>query len=116
MDGYGSINNIFTFGNQLYFWQDKAFGWVSVKEREILSATNTTNLVLGTGGILDRYDYLSTVNGCINNTAICNSDSTVYWFDGLTLLHFHLRPINHVVYMGPYSLRMGDLILKSASR
>ena len=80
---YGSVNNIFTFGNQLYFWQDKAFGWVSVKEREILSATNTTNLVLGTGGILDRYDYLSTVNGCINNTAICNSDATVYWFDGL---------------------------------
>ena len=33
-----------------------------------------------------------------------------------TLLHFHLRPINHVVFMGSYSLRMGDLILKSASR
>ena len=25
-----------------------------------------------------------------------------------TLLHFHLRPINHVVFMGSYSLRMGD--------
>ena len=28
----------------------------------------------------------------------------------------HLRPINHVVYMGPYSLRMGYLILRWASR
>ena len=33
-----------------------------------------------------------------------------------TLLHFHLRPINPVVFMGSYSFRMGDLILKSASR
>ena len=33
-----------------------------------------------------------------------------------TLLHFHLRPINHVVFMGSYSFRMGDLILRSASR
>ena len=33
-----------------------------------------------------------------------------------TLLHFHLRPINHVVYMGPYSFRMGYLILRWASR
>jgi len=80
---YGPVNNIFTFGNQLYFWQDKAFGWVAVKERELLSATNTTNLVLGTGGILDRYDYLSTVNGCITSNSICNSDTTLYWFDGL---------------------------------
>ena len=31
-----------------------------------------------------------------------------------TLLHFHLRPINHVVSMGPYL--WGNLILKGASR
>ena len=30
------------------------------------------------------------------------------------LLHFHLRPINHVVSMGPYL--WGNLILKGASR
>ena len=31
------------------------------------------------------------------------------------LLHFHLEPINHVVFMGSYSLRMGNLILRVAS-
>ncbi len=33
-----------------------------------------------------------------------------------TLLHFHLRPINQIVFLGPYSLRMGDLILGGVSR
>ena len=33
-----------------------------------------------------------------------------------TLLHLHLRPINHIVYMGPYSKRMGYLISGWASR
>ena len=33
-----------------------------------------------------------------------------------TLLHFHLRPINLVVFKGSYSFRMGDLILRSVSR
>ena len=32
------------------------------------------------------------------------------------LPHLHLRPINHVVYMGPYSFRMGDLISGGVSR
>lgn len=80
---YGPINNILTFKNQLYFWQDNAFGWLAVRERELLSASNATNLVLGTGGILDRYDYISMINGCINNNAICKSDNAIYWFDGL---------------------------------
>ena len=33
-----------------------------------------------------------------------------------TLLHFHLRPICHIVYVGPYFFRMGDLILGGVSR
>ncbi len=33
-----------------------------------------------------------------------------------TLLHLHLRPINHVVFMGSYCFRMGYLVLKGASR
>ena len=27
-----------------------------------------------------------------------------------TLLHLHLRPINHVVYMGPYYLVVWDIL------
>ena len=33
-----------------------------------------------------------------------------------TLLHFHLWPIYHIVYVGPYSFQMGYLIFRGASR
>ena len=33
-----------------------------------------------------------------------------------TLLHFHLRPINQIVFLGPYSKWMRDLILGRVSR
>ena len=32
------------------------------------------------------------------------------------LLHFHLRPINQIVFLGPYSIRMRDLISGGVSR
>ncbi len=33
------------------------------------------------------------------------------------MLHFHIPPINQVVFLGPYSLKgMGDLISRWASR
>ena len=33
-----------------------------------------------------------------------------------TLLHLHLQPINHIIYVGTYCFRMGYLILRLASR
>ena len=33
-----------------------------------------------------------------------------------TLLRFHLRPINQIVFLGPYSKWMRDLILGGVSR
>ena len=32
------------------------------------------------------------------------------------LPHFHLQPINQLVILGPYFFRMGNLVLKGASR
>lgn len=78
---YGPINAIYMFNNRMYYWQNSAFGWVSINERELLPATNGSQLVLGTGSILDRYDYLSTVNGCVHKNSICSSDSVLYWYD-----------------------------------
>ena len=57
------------------------------------------------------------LDNCIRNVnSLRSSPRPISIAQLRTLLHFHLRPINHVVFMGSYSLRMGDLILKSASR
>ena len=47
----------------------------------------------------------------------CRSSPRVISIGQLNALpHLHLRPINHVVYMDPYSFRMGDLISGGVSR
>lgn len=80
---YGEITNIKGIFNRLYFWQNNAFGILSVNERSLIQDNNVGQLVLGTGGVLDRYDYLSTLNGTnvVNDRSIVNSSNSIYWYD-----------------------------------
>lgn len=80
---YGPITNMHVFKNRLFFWQDSAVGVASVNERSLITDNNPGALVLGTGGILARFDYVTDKNGArkgdYNN--ITHSDSGVYWYD-----------------------------------
>ena len=80
---FGSINDMVLFKNKLLFWQTDAFGTASVNERSIITDNNPGELTLGTGGVLDRYDYFTTQNGKSDNhlRAHTQTDNTVYWFD-----------------------------------
>lgn len=80
---FGSINNMKLFKNNLMFWQTDAFGTLSVNERSLIQDNNIGALSLGTGGILSRYDYLTTKNGSKQNhlRTATQSDSTIYWYD-----------------------------------
>lgn len=80
---YGEVTNIKSIFNRLYFWQSSAFGILSVNDRALVQDNNIGQLVLGTGGILDRYDYVSIANGTkvINDRSIINSSSNIYWYD-----------------------------------
>jgi hypothetical protein len=51
------------FKDKLLFWQDKAFGIISSNERTALTDTSNNEIILGNGGILQRFDYISTVYG-----------------------------------------------------
>lgn len=80
---YGKITNLKSFNDKLMFWQDKSVGVASVNDRSLITDSNESSLVLGTGGILTRYDYVTTGNGSsiINDDSIVQSDSTLYWYD-----------------------------------
>lgn len=79
---YGQITDLRTFHNTLLFWQESAVGVLSVKERVQIADESNLPLILGTGGVLDRYDYLNTVNGMQENQfAETQSDTTLYWWD-----------------------------------
>lgn len=80
---YGPVTNLKSFNGKLLFWQDSAVGVASVNERSLIQDNNIAQLTLGTGGILVRYDYHTTLNGSSisNDRSICNSSSTLYWYD-----------------------------------
>lgn len=78
---YGPLNALLEYGHSLYFWQDKAFGALSVNSRSLIQDNNTAQLVLGTGGVLDRYDYISTIKGCEDKFSVVAGVAGIYWVD-----------------------------------
>jgi len=78
---HGPLTTIATVNDKLLFWQTDAFGVLSVNERALIQDGSGANLVLGTGGILDRYTYISDKVGAQNNRTVVSSQSGIYWVD-----------------------------------
>ena len=79
---YGPITDICTFKNVLTFCQEQSFGVLSVNDRSVATDNSGQNIVLGTGGVLDRYDYYSNTYGMHKQQfcAVCTTGG-LYWFD-----------------------------------
>ena len=82
---YGPINNLIIFRDKMYYFQDRGFGVAQVDEQKLVQAGSDTisDLVLGSSGILERYDYISTKTGTKHQFSMSVSDSTILWFDTL---------------------------------
>lgn len=79
---YGPITDVCTFKNVLTFCQEQSFGVLSVNYRSVATDNSGQNIVLGTGGVLDRYDYYSNTYGMHKQQfcAVCTTGG-MYWFD-----------------------------------
>ena len=79
---YGPITDIYKFKNNLLFWQQKAFGILSVNERSITTDNSGNDVILGDGGVLSRYDYFSNKYGmCKQQFCVASSNGGAYWCD-----------------------------------
>ena len=80
---FGEITYMKLFKDRLLYWQDKAFGVVSSNERTALTDTNNNQIILGNGGILQRFDYISTVYGMKPDQFVSTqSNHNLYFWDG----------------------------------
>jgi hypothetical protein len=81
----GSVNSLKSFGSKLYSFQDKAVALLSVNERSLISDNSGDNsqLLLGTGGVLPYYSYISESYGLSSDTmsAINKSANGIYFYD-----------------------------------
>lgn len=79
---YGKITGLKRFKNNLMFWQEKSFGAFSVNERTAVTDNNNHEVLLGSGGLLSRYDYISTTSGLEDNAfAYAITTQSLYWID-----------------------------------
>ena len=80
---YGPITNLVEFNDRLFFFQDDAIGIAQVNERTLVTDQNNAELVLGTGTVLGRYDYVIRNYGDskLRDKSIITTPSTMYWFD-----------------------------------
>jgi len=78
---YGPINRIINFRDQLYFYQDKAFGSASINERSTITDDSGQQLVLGQGGVFPDYRYISTATGTVHQFSVTASDRAIFHYD-----------------------------------
>jgi len=80
---YGPINVLKNYNNKLFYFQDNGFGVLAVEDREQISANSGIPLTLGTGAVLERYDYVSTHFGCLRDEAVLATPNNLYFVDEL---------------------------------
>lgn len=94
---YGPITNLYTYNSNLLFWQNKGFGMLSVNQQSVLQdASIGGQLVLGTGGILTRYDYISNSIGNISQFGTVQGKNGLYWYDtyNATIYRYNGQEVN----------------------
>lgn len=84
---YGKITGLKRFKNNLMFWQEKSFGAFSVNERTAVTDNNNHEILLGSSGLLSRYDYVSTTSGLEDNVfAYAITTQSLYWIDAFNTI------------------------------
>lgn len=78
---YGQINKIITERDLLMFYQDVAMGVASVNDRTSVPSEDGTTIVLGKGGILDHYQYISRKTGTKHKFSVVPGSTGVHHFD-----------------------------------
>lgn len=80
---FGKINNLIEFKSQLYAFQQNAVSVLSIGDRSLITDNNGASLVLGTGGILERYDTVvqGYGTGIANDKSVIASSQNIYWYD-----------------------------------
>jgi len=78
---FGPINSLKNYNDKLFFFQNNGFGVLSVNERVQVPTGEGAPLTLGTGGLLERYDYVSTEFGVLRDEAVLSTPNNLYFID-----------------------------------
>lgn len=78
---YGRINDINVKDDKVVVWQDKAINTVPILERQVISGGTGDETIIGTGGVVDRWDVISSFFGTQHQWSITETEYGFAWFD-----------------------------------
>ena len=78
---YGAVNAFVNFNDDLYTIQDRAFAKLSISPRIQVQGSDGIAVQLGSGQILDDYDYISNIYGTLNKWSVVVSPEAIYFYD-----------------------------------
>jgi hypothetical protein len=78
---YGPITNLINYNNRILFFQERGFGLLPINEQALISTNTTSKLVIGEGGILERYNYISTESGLLDRKELVSTKYGIFWTD-----------------------------------
>lgn len=82
LDGQsGEINNIRAKDGRVLVWQNHALSSVPILERQLLAATSGAATVIGTGGVVDRFDPINSYFGNQHQHGLTKTEYGFIWFD-----------------------------------
>jgi len=82
MDGQGGeINNIRTKDGRTVVWQNALVSTVPIGERQVVSGASGADTTIGTGGVLDRFDTITSYFGNQHQWGLTQTEFGYVWFD-----------------------------------
>jgi hypothetical protein len=113
---YGPINKLLQHNNTIYYFQDKACGYLLINPRASVSTTVSGGLQMGFGDVLHDFEYLSTEIGCTYQWSPISTTETVFIVDSFSKQIYGLKgkniiPISESASMNPEVRRLlsGDI-------
>ena len=94
----GPITKLMLFRNTLLCYQERGMSVISSEERAASVLTNETDLLVGTGRVLERVDYINEKIGLQHRFGIIQSGGSIYHIDSINKKVFRfsegLEPIS----------------------
>lgn len=77
----GEINNVRSKGDYIYYLQNHGVGSAPVLQRQLISGDDGAATILGTGGVIDSFNTISTLYGNQHKHGLTQTDFGWIWFD-----------------------------------
>lgn len=101
LDGkFGPISNLLYLNDELYTLQDRAFSKLSINPRVQVQGNDGVSIELGSGTVLQDYQYISTDIGCKNKFGSTVTPYGIYFYDNnnkrINQFNGQIKPISEI--------------------